>query len=326
MRAHARKLGHRASTNERRRVCLAGGTTILALLLMAVFAGVAQASSVSTPTVNNTSPSPAAGAKTVYTVAFTTSANGALSAAVNDQITIGFPATTDLSGLVGSSVKVAGNNSSIGSCFHASGTQNAVCQLGTGQTIAPNTAVTIEIDGVINPTSVNGAGSGFTTLSVFTTKDADPSTSGRFQIQAVQQLSVTSVTDTPPSAAAGAKTIYTVGFTTTSTGGLAAAALSQITIGFPATTDLTRASSALRSRCAGNNVRSATAFRERHPKRRLHPAPDRRSDLTGRHVEIDGVVNATSNNRFQHITVDTTSPPTLQAPTPSRSSAHSRCR
>src|SRR5690242_9540118 len=113
MRAYGRKLGHRASTNERRRVCLAGQATILALLLMAVFAGVAQASSVSTPTVDNTSPSPAAGAKTVYTVAFTTSANGALSAAVNDEITIGFPATTDLSGLVGSSVKVAGNTSSI---------------------------------------------------------------------------------------------------------------------------------------------------------------------------------------------------------------------
>ena len=46
----------------------------------------------------------AAGAKSVYTVGFTTSSTGGLSDAAGSQILITFPANTDLSGLVGSSV------------------------------------------------------------------------------------------------------------------------------------------------------------------------------------------------------------------------------
>ena len=44
------------------------------------------------------------GARTVYTVAFTTSATGGLSAAAHSQITIAFPAGTDLSTVAGSQV------------------------------------------------------------------------------------------------------------------------------------------------------------------------------------------------------------------------------
>src|SRR5438067_1553480 len=102
MRAYARKLGHRAWAAHNR-VRLAGLTTIAALLLMGVFAGAAQASSVSNVTVDNTSPSAAAGAQTTYTVGFTTSSTGTLTGP-SGTITIAFPSGTDLSAVSSSSV------------------------------------------------------------------------------------------------------------------------------------------------------------------------------------------------------------------------------
>src|SRR5690242_13563455 len=95
MRAHVRRLGHRASA-ERNHVRLAGLATVVALLLMAVFAGAAQASAVSNVIVDNTSPSVAAGARTVYFASFSTSGTGGLSRADNDSITVTFPSGTDI--------------------------------------------------------------------------------------------------------------------------------------------------------------------------------------------------------------------------------------
>ena len=100
MRAYAPNLGHRALTNPSR-ARLAGLATIAALLLMGLFAGAAQASSVSNVAVDNTSPSAAVGARTVYFVSFTTSATGGLSRANNDSITVTFPSGTDITSALG---------------------------------------------------------------------------------------------------------------------------------------------------------------------------------------------------------------------------------
>ena len=120
------------------------------------------------------------------------------------------------------------------------------------------------IDGVVNaPTT------GTNTISVDTTSDT--AGSNTFSIVGAQPLSVTSITDTPPSAAAGAKSIYTVGFTTSSTGGLSNAAGSQILITFPANTDLTGPGRLLSSRHQREQLpRSATASDR---PRRSSPAP-----------------------------------------------------
>src|SRR5437588_826661 len=53
------------------------------------------------------------------------------------------------------------------------------------------------------------------------------------------QVTNVSVTDSPPSAAVGARTSYTVAFVTSATGGLVGASNSKITITFPSGTDLT---------------------------------------------------------------------------------------
>src|SRR6478672_1756778 len=118
MGVYARHLGHRASVSGSRRVRLAASTTIAMLLLMGLFSAVAKAGQLSVPSITDTPPSAAAGAKSIYTVGFTTSSTGGLSAAAGSQITITFPANTDLTGLVGSSVRVpAVSANSIGNCF-----------------------------------------------------------------------------------------------------------------------------------------------------------------------------------------------------------------
>ena len=72
------------------------------VLLMVAFAGVAQASQVTQPTVTFASPSGAAGAPTVYTIAFNVSPSGALSG--SNEITINFPSGTGTSTIVSSTV------------------------------------------------------------------------------------------------------------------------------------------------------------------------------------------------------------------------------
>ena len=182
--------------------------------------------------ITDTPPSAAAGAKSVYTVGFTTSSTGGLSNAAGSQILITFPANTDLTGLVGSSVAdTSVSTTAIGNCFRSAATV-VTCTLFSGQSIGPSHTVSVVIDGVINAPTTRTK-----TISIDTTSDT--ASSNTFSIVGARPLSVTSITDTPPSAAAGAKSVYTVGFTTSSTGGLSNAAGSQILITFPANTDLT---------------------------------------------------------------------------------------
>ena len=175
MRAHARKLGHRASVDRRPSVSRAALITLLVLLLMGLFSGVAEAGQLSVTSITDTPPSAAAGAKSVYTVGFT--GTGGLSNAAGSQILITFPANTDLTGLVGSSVKVpAVSSASIGNCFRSAATV-VTCTLFSGQSIGSGAAVSVEIDGVVNaPTT------GSNTLSVATTSPSDTAGSDTFSI------------------------------------------------------------------------------------------------------------------------------------------------
>ncbi|MGZ4343932.1 MAG: hypothetical protein ACXVHX_19315 [Solirubrobacteraceae bacterium] len=228
---------------------------MIVLLLMGVFAGAAQAGMVTNVTVNNMPPSAAAGAKTIYTVGFTTSSTGGLSQAAGSQINLTFPANTDLTGLVNSSVKVpAISNTSIGNCFRSAPTV-VTCGLFTGNTIAPNATVSVEIDGVINAPTTSG-----NTLIVDTTSDTQ--NSNTFSIVPGQLISQQTVVASNPAAGATGVT-YTVGFTTSSTGGLSQTAGSQITLTFPPSTDLTHltgssvADTTVSNTSIGNCFRSA---------------------------------------------------------------------
>ena len=175
------------------------------------------------------SPSNAAGARTVYSIAFTTSGTGGLSALANSQIMITFPSGTNLATVVGSSV-LNSANTDVGSCTTSGLT--ATCGLFGGDSIAAGSAVTVQLDGVTNPSA------GSQTLTAQTTSDTSPVTSSSYSVVANNLISQPTATITSPSNAAGARTVYSIAFTTSSTGGLSALANSQITITFPSGTNL----------------------------------------------------------------------------------------
>ena len=134
-----------------RRLILVAGAALLAL---GAFAGVAHASQVSQSSVAFSSPSGAAGARTIYTIGFMTSGSGLLSATNSDHITISFPAGTGLSTIVKSTVTDTTAAATVGFCSF-SNTTTLTCSLNTGQTIPASHGVSIELDGVANPPAAN---------------------------------------------------------------------------------------------------------------------------------------------------------------------------
>ena len=189
-------------------------------------------SPISQPQVTVTSPSNAAGARTNYQVAFTTSATGALSQAAGSEILLTFPAGTNLTTYFTASVR-DGTGTNVGGCNNDVG-QTITCFLFTGQTIDANENVTVTINGITNPGTA-----GPRTLTVSTTSDPTTVTSATYTIVANSPISQPQVTVTSPSNAAGAKTNYQVAFTTSATGALSQAAGSEILLTFPAGTNLT---------------------------------------------------------------------------------------
>src|SRR3954454_16726621 len=182
---------------------------------------------ITTPAVSIAEPTDAAGARTVYTIGFTTSSTGAMSYDANSQFTLVFPAGTGFSpGYDDSSVVVGGVE--VGTCGGASGT-TVVCFIAFGKAIAAGTPVTIMLNGITNP------GPGAKSLSVATTSDpaAQP---GSYTVGPANTIGAPSVSIANPTDAAAARTIYTIGFTTSSTGAMSYEANSQITLTFPAGT------------------------------------------------------------------------------------------
>ena len=110
----------------------------------------------------NDTPTSAAGGRTAYRIAFTTSSTGALSEEANSRINVNFPAGTSLANWTGGTVSVGGT--AVGFCSRL--TDPAVeCWLSSGRAIAATTPVSITFTGVTNP-SGNGP------LSVSTTSES----------------------------------------------------------------------------------------------------------------------------------------------------------
>ncbi len=237
MRAYAPNLGHRTLTNPGR-AWLAAVTTIAALLLM-LFAGVAQAT-VSNVTAANNSVSQATGARTVYTIGFTAGAALTSTAQSTGTITITFPNNTDVTQIF--AIDIRDGATQVGNfCSHTAAGVNPpvlTCNIFNGSRVNAGDAVSIALDEVTNPGVVANP-----TVSLFTSAETAPVNSAVSQnYQVVGQNPITNVTaaNNQVTQALGARTVYTIGFKTSSTGGMSGAAGSQFTITFPNNTDVTK--------------------------------------------------------------------------------------
>ena len=289
------------------RLSIVAMLTVVALIVMGVFAGAAEASSVTSASVTLAT-TPAAGARSEYLINFQTSSpNGAL-AAPNGKATITFPAGTDITTVSGNTFvrDVDANNAIVGSCGKSG--LVATCGLNGGQMIPAGDHVSIELDGVINPSA------GQQSLTISTTSDVD-SVQASYTTQTggqVAQPVVTMVT----SSAAGARSEYLVNFQTSSpNGGLTAQGVSQITITFPTGTDITTvsgntfvrdvdANNAIVGSCGKSGLVATCGLNGGQ----MIPAGDHVS------IELDGVINPSAGP--QTLTVKTTSDlPAIQSAT-----------
>jgi hypothetical protein len=199
--------------------------TIVALL---AFASPALASPVANLSVDNANPSRAAGARTQYAVAFTTSATGALSNAANSRINVAFAPGTTFAGYLSGIVRTGTDD--VGSCGNPIAL-TIQCSLHPNRSIGAGQAVTVVFNGITNPGTP-----GSQTLSVTTTADQDQA-SAQFTVVGATPVTSVTVGNTTPTSAAGGRTQYVVGFTTSPTGGgMSNAANSRIDVTFPAGT------------------------------------------------------------------------------------------
>ena len=228
--------GHGSAGRWRRIVALSAVGALLVVL--AGPARSAAGTSVTAVTANNSSPSAAAAAQTVYVVMFTTSRNGPLSGAAGSTITLVFPAGTGLGSVFTSSVDdtTTGANG-IGACNPPSG-ETITCFLNSGNSVAAGNSVRVTINGVTNPSTPSSL-----TMSVSTSSDTTPVSSAPYTVVPANQISQPAVSNSSPSATAGAQTAYVVTFTASKTGGLSNAAGSGIALVFPAGTGLGSVSS-----------------------------------------------------------------------------------
>ncbi len=183
-------------------------------------------------TVTDGSPSSAAGALTDYTVAFKTSATGALSGAAGSSITIEFPAGTEFAGSVDGMVTDTTTHQSAGSggcSVFVSAVTEVTCAI-TGSVAAENT-VSVELDGVVNPGSADNG----EMVEVWTTSDTAHAISSPYVVTAAGETAAATVSDT--TSAAGASTSYKVTFATSATGALSGTAGSRVMIVFPSGTE-----------------------------------------------------------------------------------------
>ena len=221
-----------------------GLLVILTALLMGAFAATAHASMVTNVTVTNVPPLPGGGttatnAPTVYETTFT--ATTGLSGAQADTITIAFPGLTSLGNLTNSGIvtdNTAPRQGQVGGSCSASGTTET-CSIFGGSTVAAGDSLTVELDGVVNPSRPS---MGYT-VSVSTSKDTTAAPSNNYTVAAAQSVSGVTVTNLPPlpgggTTATNAPTVYKTTFTTSSTGGMVGAAGSKIMIAFPSGTGL----------------------------------------------------------------------------------------
>jgi len=197
---------------------------------------VGSAGSVSTPSVVNSSPSTAAGARTDYVITFNASGTGGMSGTAHSQITITFPGTAtspfNTTTIVNAIVTDTTTSTQVGTCGVSSQTVE-VCTISSGKTVTAGDTLTVELDGVTteSPAPVKLAD----LLTVSTTSDVNTITSNPYPVANAGTISTPTVTNSSPTTAAGARTDYLISFTTSGTGGMSGTAHSQITITFPGT-------------------------------------------------------------------------------------------
>ena len=277
-------LGTRTFMSPRSLPWLLAAVIVDALLVMlTALPGVARAD-VSQPVVTNSLPTAAAGGRTIYSIAFNTSPTGGLSGALGDQITVNFPSGTDITHLSNTSVK-NGAGTIVGFCNTANLT--ATCVITGTNSIGNSSAVTVELDGVINPAANSY------TVSVKTTKDQNFVSSASYSVVGANQISTPAVTVTPPTNAAGGRTIYSIGFNTSTTGALSGTAGSTITITFQSG-DITHLSNTSVKNGAGTivgfcNTANLTATC-------VITGTNSIGNSSAVTVELDGVINPAANS------------------------------
>ncbi|MBV9606624.1 MAG: hypothetical protein JO027_16030, partial [Solirubrobacterales bacterium] len=216
-------LAHSGGSKRLRRIA------VLTLALLAAFAGVAQASTVTGLTLDPLTPSAAGGARTDYVIHFSTSGAGALSP--GQQITITLPPSSSTFTIVKAVVTDNTTGQQVGGCGASSQTVEG-CTISSGKSVGNGDAVTVELDGVTNPPPTPAGA--LSTLSVVTSTDTTAA-NANYVVGAVTSVSTPSVDNHSPSTAAGARTDYVITFNTSASGGgMSGTADSQITITFPA--------------------------------------------------------------------------------------------
>ena len=128
------------------------------------------------------------------------------------------------------------------------------CSLFSSNTIGAGHNVTITFNGITNPPTASAD----KRTTVSTTSDPQPVDSAQFTVVAASPITLVTVDNTNPSRAAGARTQYVVGFTTSATGGgMSGAANSRIDVTFPTgTTFAGYVSATVRNLTTATNVGS----------------------------------------------------------------------
>ena len=200
------------------------------------FYTVGPAGSISTPSVVNSSPSTAAGARTDYVITFNTSGTGGMSGTAHSQVTITFPGTAtspfNTTTIVNAIVTDTTTSTQVGTCGVSSQTVE-VCTISAGKTVTAGDTLKVELDGVTTESPAPAKLADLLTVS--TTSDVNTTTSNPYPVASASAISTPSVVNSSPSTAAGARTDYVITFNTSSTGGMSGTAHSQITITFPGT-------------------------------------------------------------------------------------------
>jgi hypothetical protein len=215
--------------------------TVATILLLGILASAAKAT-VSAVTADNSSVSQAAGARAVYKIGFTAATTLTSSAQGTGTITVGFPTGTDLTGVFSINITDTTTGLLVGnSCTHSAAgvPPTETCSIFNGSTVHPGDAITVTLDQVVNPSTTVAN----PTVSVFTSSETTAvASSATPNYRVVGQNPITNVTadNSSVTQATGARAVYKIGFTASSTGGLAGAAGSQITITFPNNTDITQ--------------------------------------------------------------------------------------
>ena len=213
------------------RLTFAGLAAVAGMIAPALPAGAARAGAVSNVTVTNAAPTAAAGSVTTYVVHLKVSGGGALSGNAGDTITITLPAGTTTDDFHGGNV--IDGSTQVGGCFVNSETVVG-CAIYSGSTVAGGDSITLELNGVTNPSTPKTT----YTLTVKTTRDTTAVTSPAYTVVAAHSLTNLTASNAAPTTAAGGLTTYHVAFKASTTGGMAGNAGSTITVTLPAGTSV----------------------------------------------------------------------------------------